>query len=112
MIAEDIFYRLSKSKFRSSFRLKGRDQAQCTANPEFMFVGSTTDFAFCKLDEPVDLPLTPVVYGCEFEMFVQPGLSLPIVGFGHAANGGTFGMVQTATVQEMPSTEVLTGQTF
>jgi hypothetical protein len=89
-------------------------QAQCTANPEFMFVGSTTDFGFCKLDQPVDLPLTPPVYGCEFDTFVEAGLQVPLVGFGRPSDAQPSGtklwtMTQLASINEPENTVDMVG---
>jgi len=48
---------------------------------------SGTDFAFCKLKEPVlDVPIVPILMGCETEL-LKPGQEVTIVGFGDADNG-------------------------
>ena len=48
---------------------------------------SGTDFAFCKLQEPVlDIPIVPILMGCETDI-LQPGQEVTIVGFGDADTG-------------------------
>ncbi len=54
----------------------------CLTNPNWFTLGSNTDFAFCKLAEPVeDLPVVPILMGCETEL-LQPGTEVVAVGFG------------------------------
>ncbi|NVB37782.1 Ig-like domain-containing protein [Pseudenhygromyxa sp. WMMC2535] len=38
-------------------------------------------FAVCRLAEPVDLPITPIVFGCETEIF-ELGRQVAMVGYG------------------------------
>ena len=48
---------------------------------------SGTDWAFCKLKEPVlDVPIVPILMGCETELLKQ-GQEVTIVGFGDADTG-------------------------
>ena len=67
-----------------------------TLEPEFCRTyngnGSGTDFAFCKLVEPVlDVPIVPVLMGCETEL-LQPGQPVTIVGFGNADAQPNYGV--------------------
>jgi MYXO-CTERM domain-containing protein len=52
----------------------------CMTNPGYS--GQSTDWAFCKLDVAVDIPTTPVGYGCE-ESLLQIGGDIFVVGFGN-----------------------------
>ncbi|MEM9861094.1 MAG: trypsin-like serine protease [Myxococcota bacterium] len=54
--------------------------------------GTAADVQFCVLDEPMeDLPLTPVLYGCELDE-LDVGDEVVITGFGQTAfNTNTFG---------------------
>lgn len=45
------------------------------------------DWAFCVLPEPVDMPVTPVVFGCETSI-LTPGLEIAIAGFGQTQSMG------------------------
>jgi MYXO-CTERM domain-containing protein len=51
----------------------------CMTNPGYSYQGN--DWALCKLRDPVDLPVTPIVFGCE-ESILQPGAQIAIIGFG------------------------------
>ena len=64
--------------------------AFCETNPGYSGVASDqpNDWAFCKLDEAIDLPITPIVFGCETSA-LYPGAEVAIVGFGN--NQGTSG---------------------
>jgi hypothetical protein len=55
----------------------------CMANPSYGGVNDQAhDWAFCRLaTEITEIPVTPVVYGCEMGM-VQPGAEVAITGFG------------------------------
>ncbi len=85
-----------------------------TLKPEFCrtFSGnqSGTDFAFCKLSEPVlDVPIVPVLMGCETEL-LQPGQEVTIVGFGNADNG-PYGIKRevTTTINNIQGNEAFIG---
>ncbi|EDM74912.1 putative serine protease [Plesiocystis pacifica SIR-1] len=59
----------------------------CLRNPDYESQVNNgvngTDYAFCKLSQPVnDIPITPPVMGCELD-FLQAGESAWIVGFGN-----------------------------
>jgi hypothetical protein len=60
----------------------------CMTNPAYSYQGN--DWAFCVLPENVDLPVTPVVYGCETSIIV-PGAQIAIVGFGGNTDQGGAG---------------------
>ncbi|MGB1700218.1 MAG: trypsin-like serine protease, partial [Nannocystaceae bacterium] len=48
---------------------------------------NNSDFAYCKLAEPVlDIPITPVAYGCEVEAIAE-GAEVLIAGFGRDEYG-------------------------
>jgi MYXO-CTERM domain-containing protein len=51
-----------------------------------------TDWAFCKLAQPVnDVPIVPILMGCETEI-LKPGQKVVVAGFGSTeANQGGFG---------------------
>ncbi|MEL6185173.1 MAG: trypsin-like serine protease [Myxococcota bacterium] len=55
--------------------------------------GTAADVQFCILDRPVDLPVTPILYGCELDQLVV-GTEVVITGFGQTAfdNRGSFGV--------------------
>jgi MYXO-CTERM domain-containing protein len=55
-------------------------QSQCVSNPGYNN-NQGTDWAYCVLPEPVDIPVTPVAYGCEKDI-LQVGQPVVIVGFG------------------------------
>lgn len=64
-----------------------------TITPEFCmtfpgYSSQRNDWAFCKLYEPIDLPVTPAVFGCENSV-LQANAEIAIVGFG--ANTGQGG---------------------
>ncbi len=49
--------------------------------------GSGQDFAVCKLAEPqLDVPIVPILMGCETDKYLQPGQTVTIVGFGFDEN--------------------------
>ncbi|MBC8067983.1 MAG: S1 family peptidase, partial [Deltaproteobacteria bacterium] len=60
----------------------------CEKNPDFPIDATTeaqwdnTDYAFCKLAQPVEnVPIIPIAYGCELDA-VEPGAEITVVGFG------------------------------
>ncbi|MBK7828307.1 trypsin-like serine protease [Nannocystis sp.] len=72
--------------------------------------GTGSDFAFCKLSEPVqDVPIVPVLMGCETDL-LQPGQTVTIVGFGEADNG-PYGLKRevTTTITGFDGQEILIG---
>ncbi|HEY0134000.1 MAG TPA: trypsin-like serine protease [Nannocystis sp.] len=71
---------------------------------------SGTDFAFCKLKEPVlDVPIVPILMGCETEI-LQPGQEVTIVGFGDA-DTGPYGVKRevVTTINEIQNNEAFIG---
>lgn len=48
--------------------------------------GTGADVQFCQLDSPVDLPITPILYGCELDQLVV-GTEVVITGFGLTSFG-------------------------
>jgi MYXO-CTERM domain-containing protein len=65
----------------------------CLTNPDYGGVNDQeADWAFCRLTEAVtDLPVTPVVYGCEQEI-VYAGQQAGITGFGITQENGGSGV--------------------
>lgn len=65
----------------------------CMVNPEYGGVNDQAhDWAFCRLSESVtDLPITPVVYGCEKEI-VFDNQTAVITGFGITTQDGKAGV--------------------
>ena len=48
------------------------------------------DWAFCRLNQPVtDLPITPIVMGCEGAQYLTDGAQVAIVGFGNNSQNET-----------------------
>jgi hypothetical protein len=59
--------------------------------------GDGNDFAYCTLSQPVtDVPLVPVLMGCEAEDYLTPGQPVTVVGFGNA-NTGPYGIKRQVT---------------
>lgn len=59
--------------------------------------GEGNDFAYCTLAQPVtDVPLVPILMGCEAEDYLVPGQSVTVVGFGNA-NTGPYGIKRQVT---------------
>jgi hypothetical protein len=50
--------------------------------------GEGNDFAYCTLAQPVtDVPLVPILMGCEAEDYLVPGQQVTVVGYGNADTG-------------------------
>lgn len=64
----------------------------CMTSPEYSGVTDQAhDWAFCRLAYPVsDIPITPVVYGCETEV-VKKGAEVVITGYGIQEQDGDAG---------------------
>lgn len=64
--------------------------ADCVTNPSYAGTASdqANDHAFCVLDAEVNLPLTPVVMGCETSI-LQSGTEVALVGFGNNSSNET-----------------------
>lgn len=61
--------------------------SRCMTNPDYTGPGDEgSDWAFCVLAEPVDVPPIPVAFGCE-QATVETGATAVIVGFGEATEG-------------------------
>jgi MYXO-CTERM domain-containing protein len=60
----------------------------CRTNPDYSGDVSDVedDCAFCKLAQPVSLPVTPPLYGCEIDE-LGPGAEVAIAGFGAPGSG-------------------------
>lgn len=41
------------------------------------------DWAYCVLSQPIDLPITPVAFGCELDQYYFSGQEVAVVGFGN-----------------------------
>lgn len=59
---------------------------QCTVHPLYEGEPGGTDLAICTLAEPVDLPIVPILMGCEMNLLTE-GLEVTSVGFGDAPDG-------------------------
>jgi MYXO-CTERM domain-containing protein len=57
----------------------------CMTNTSYSFQGN--DWAFCKLANPIDMPVTPIPFGCESGIITN-GADIAISGFGNT-NGDT-----------------------
>ena len=54
--------------------------------------GEGNDFAYCTLAQPVtDVPIVPILMGCEAEDYLVAGQPVTVVGFGNA-NTGPYGV--------------------
>ncbi len=70
----------------------------CARHPSYNGIGTGTDFAFCKLAQPVTTVVpTPPLMGCEVDVLTQ-GRDVWIVGFGENDDGG-YGRKYKALVQ-------------
>jgi hypothetical protein len=59
----------------------------CRKYPGYTGTGKGTDFAYCKLTQPVnEYPIVPPAMGCETDV-LDPGQAVTLVGFGNADNG-------------------------
>lgn len=93
-----------------------RDIEFCEFNPEFPVDALTpewdnSDFAFCKLVEPVEnVPIIPIAYGCELDA-IQAGVEVVAVGFGRTQtandNAGTKRFAQSVLSEVDPSGELI-----
>lgn len=64
--------------------------ASCVANPAYAGAQDQgRDWAYCVLPEPVALPPTPAIYGCE-GLTLAEGMEIAIAGFGET-EAGVFG---------------------
>lgn len=60
-------------------------KARCTANPNFDINSNApgNDISVCVLDQPVtDVPIVPVLMGCEVDKALQKGSMATLVGYG------------------------------
>ena len=58
----------------------------CVTSDDWTGNVGSGDFAFCKLPQKVDLPITPIVFGCELDILTN-GRAVHIVGFGNNQSG-------------------------
>lgn len=76
--------RFSTSSSGGGFSVIG----DCTTYPDYNSVSDVgEDWAFCKLNSAVNVPITPAMHGCEMD-FLEPGVEVALIGFGGAHNGG------------------------
>lgn len=60
---------------------------QCWQNPDWTGSPGGTDFAVCRLAEPVtNIPIVPIMMGCETQLLL-PDVEVTSVGFGNAPDG-------------------------
>jgi MYXO-CTERM domain-containing protein len=82
--------------------------AVCYANPNYNG-SSSSDYAYCKLNEPVnDVPIIPPAFGCDTSA-LAPGREVVIVGFGVSDNGGSGSKREVTTTIVGINTEALIG---
>lgn len=55
---------------------------KCVANPNHNNTASQ-DWAFCRLPEPINLPTTPILFGCEQDILASD-LEVVVAGFGQS----------------------------
>jgi len=60
---------------------------QCMTNPDYNDAQGT-DWAWCRLEGRVNMPLTPIGMGCELEEYYHDGAPIALVGFGMSESGG------------------------
>ena len=59
----------------------------CETNPEYLGASNAgQDWAYCRLAEPVDVPITPPLYGCETDA-IEADLKVHIAGYGYTSPG-------------------------
>ncbi|MGB1699980.1 MAG: trypsin-like serine protease, partial [Nannocystaceae bacterium] len=76
--------RFSTSSGSGGFSVVG----SCTTNPTYGGVTDVKeDWAFCRLSQPVNIPITPAMHGCEMDL-LEPGVEVALIGFGQSNNGG------------------------
>jgi MYXO-CTERM domain-containing protein len=64
------------------------DTEYCALYPGYDGIATNTDFAFCKLVEPVtDVEIVPILMGCETSL-LKPGAEVVAVGYGLDEFGG------------------------
>src|SRR5688572_1493174 len=59
---------------------------QCLTHPLWEGEPGGTDLAICTLVEPVDLPIVPILMGCEQQLLTE-GVQVTSVGFGDSPDG-------------------------
>jgi MYXO-CTERM domain-containing protein len=70
-----------------------------------------TDYAFCKLTEPVlDIPIVPILMGCELDI-LKPGQEVTIVGYGEADAQPNYGVKRevVTTINSLANNEAYIG---
>lgn len=85
--------------------------AWCVRNPGYLGVVGPTDFAACVLEEPVDdVPIAPILLGCEAQLLNQ-GQEAWIAGYGKNLDGpaGTKQWAKTQIKQGAANGEVSVG---
>jgi MYXO-CTERM domain-containing protein len=60
--------------------------SECMTNPDYNMQG--TDWAWCRLSQPVNLPVTPIGLGCELDQYLKEGGPVALVGFGMSESSG------------------------
>lgn len=84
----------------------------CATHPVGEF-GFGTDFAFCRLAEPVtDVPITPPLVGCDADAMLKVGQTATVVGFGESDNpDNPYGIKRSVntTIEDFSWDEVFVG---
>ncbi|PRP92814.1 Trypsin-like protease precursor [Enhygromyxa salina] len=63
-----------------------RETIACVPNPAWTGLVDASDFGYCRLAEPVALPIVPVARGCELDA-LAPGGAVVLAGFGEDEQG-------------------------
>jgi MYXO-CTERM domain-containing protein len=83
--------------------------ATCYSNPNYLGNVGPTDYAYCKLDQPVnDVPIIPPAWGCDVSA-ITAGREVVIVGFGNSDNGGSGSKREVTTTINGINTEAWIG---
>lgn len=83
--------------------------ATCYSNPGYNGNVGPTDYAYCKLNQPVtDVPIIPPAFGCDVSA-LAPGREVVIVGFGNSDNGGSGSKREVTTTINGINTEAWIG---
>ncbi|PRQ07800.1 trypsin-like serine protease [Enhygromyxa salina] len=81
----------------------------CYSNPSYNGNVGPTDYAYCKLNQPVtDVPIIPPAWGCDVSA-LAPGREVVIVGFGNSDNGGSGSKREVTTTINGINTEAWIG---
>lgn len=85
--------------------------ATCHASPSYDGNSAANDFAYCTLSQPVnDVPIVPVLFGCEVQDYITNGQQVTIVGYGQTNQGSIGTKYQvTTTITGQQGGEIFIG---